>query len=175
MMISLLTRVCIQIEGKTGPPAVRVASAMASPPQVSKADGCLPSGRATFAECLMEVFNTVSHLNRPGRGTSMMQRTPDFIGCGAVMIVGIKHAQVQGESSRVSYLFMPGLIFTHQNFTQRYEFSGNVVFRIVCFRSIIFSGLSVVIYTHQNFPDYNFRTVWSFAWHHIHAPYFPLQ
>ena len=37
----------------------------------------------------------------------MMQRTPDFIGCGAVMIVGIKHAQVQGESSRVSYLFIP--------------------------------------------------------------------
>ena len=37
----------------------------------------------------------------------MVMRNPDFFGCGAVMIAGIKHAQVQGESSRVSYLFLP--------------------------------------------------------------------
>ena len=74
---------------------------------LSKAEGGLPSGRATPAQTLMEVSNAESHLNRPGRGTPMVMRNPDFIGCGAVMIVGIKHAQVQGESSRASYLFLP--------------------------------------------------------------------
>ena len=49
---------------------------------LSKAEGGQPSGRATFAERLMEVFNTKSHLNRPGRGTPMVMRNPDVIGCG---------------------------------------------------------------------------------------------
>ena len=72
----------------------------------TKAEGGQPLGRVTFAQTLTEIFGAVSHLNIPGRGTSMRMRNPDSIGCGAINIVGIKHAPVQGASTRVTYFFL---------------------------------------------------------------------
>ena len=74
---------------------------------LSKAEGGLPLGRATSAHSLMEVLDAKSHLDQPGRGTPMRVRNPDFIGCGSVDVAGIKHAPVQDERTRASYIFLP--------------------------------------------------------------------
>ena len=73
----------------------------------TKAEGGHPLGRVTFAQTLQEIFMAESHLNRRGRETSMAMRNPDFIGCGAVNIVGIKHAPVRGASTPVAHTFLP--------------------------------------------------------------------
>ena len=44
--------------------------------------------RGTLAQALLEVSVADPHLNRPGLGASVWMRNPDFIGGGAVDIVG---------------------------------------------------------------------------------------
>ena len=80
------------------------------------AHGSMPCGPASYrllrpsgTDARIYCFTTKSHLCRPGRGTPIEMRNPGFIGCGAVSVVGIKHAQlqVQGGCSRDSYRFLP--------------------------------------------------------------------
>ena len=78
--------------------------------EIIKPGVALPSGSVDFTTIMTDIINSPSHINRPGRNTTIVQRNANFYGCGSVCIAGIKHNNVNAKDDShvpVSFFLLP--------------------------------------------------------------------
>ena len=69
----------------------------------------LPQGSVDFTGIMTDIISP-SHINRPGRNTTLAQRNPNFYGCGSVCVAGIKHNNANAKDDShvpVPFVLLP--------------------------------------------------------------------